>query len=86
MVGPTLNRSTDLSLREVAGGGLDVLAGHVLVVAVEVHVDPAAELPVVVGRAPQVHVTAALEQTQIYCFQMGFQERNLKWKYSINRL
>ena len=52
---------TDLALREVAGGGLDVVAGHELVVAVAVLVDPPAELPEVVRLAPQVHLAAALQ-------------------------
>ena len=50
-----------LALGEVAGGGGDVAEGHVLVVAVAVLVDPAAELPVVVRLAPQVHLAAPLK-------------------------
>ena len=38
-----------------------MVAGHVLVVAVAVLVDPPAELPEVVRLAPQVHLAAALQ-------------------------
>ena len=57
---------SDLSVREVAGGGLDVVAGHELVVAVAVLVDPPAELPEVVRLAHQVHLAAALKRKEKY--------------------